>query len=81
MVAEEVCDCFIRCDEASERGEGFGECSHDEVDIIGYSLFKADSASALSEDSDTVGFVDHHGGVVFLRELSYRADICDVAFH
>ena len=81
MVAQEVGDLLVGGDEASERCEGFGECAHDEVDVVGHTVMVAHTAAPFAKDSYAVGFVDHHRGVVLLGQTHDFLDVGYVAFH
>jgi len=39
------------------------------------------ASSAFAEHSDTVGFVHHHGGVVFLGQTDDFGEVGDITFH
>ena len=41
----------------------------------------ADAASTFAKHTDAVGFVNHHGCVVFLGQLYDLLDVSYVAFH
>lgn len=81
MVAEEVGDFLVGCDEAAEGSERLGEGAHDEVDILCHSEVVAGAAAPFAEDADAVGLVDHHRRVVFLREAHDFGEVCYVTFH
>ena len=68
MVAEIVNEHLATSDEATERGEALTEGTHEEVDLIGQAEVVTRTATVVTEYAEAVSFVDHHRGVVLLRQ-------------
>ena len=81
MVAEIVNEHLATSDEATERGEALTEGTHKEVDLIGQTEVVTRTATVVTEYAEAVSFVDHHRGVVLLRQTHDLGEIAQVTLH
>lgn len=68
-------------DETAHGGEALGEGAHDEFHILELAEMVAGAAAFTAENAETVGLVDHKGGVVFVADVDHLVDMGHVAFH
>lgn len=81
VVAEIVDEYLATSDEATERGEALTEGTHEEVDLIGQTEVVTRTATVVTEYAEAVSFVDHHRGVVLLRQTHDLGEIAQVTLH
>ena len=69
-------------DIASARAEGFAQCSHPYIDIVGVDTeMLGESSAAGAHRTDRVRFVDHQPALMFLANLHELGEIREVAVH
>ena len=81
MVAEIVDEYLATSDEATERGEALTEGTHKEIDLIGQTEVVTRTATVVTEYAEAVSFVDHHRGVVLLRQTHDLGEVAQVTLH
>ena len=75
----------IRSYETTDRSKALGqrlaEGTHDEVDVLRHAEVVAHATSLTAEDTQSVGLIDHDGGIVFLLQFHNLGQGSQVAFH
>ncbi len=80
MVLDVVDDLFVTGDEPAQRGEGFAERRHDQIDIVGH-VEVGRGAAAAAQHANGVRIVDHQAGAVLLAERYQLGQGRDITFH
>ena len=72
---------LIGSDETANGSEGFGESTHNNLNIGKFVEMVAGAASFTAKNAQTVGLVDHKGGLVLVAEVDHLVDWSHIAFH
>ena len=80
MVFNIMDNVIVAGNEAAERGEGFAEGGHDQVNLTGQ-IEMGSSAVSTAEHAGGVGVVHHQAGAIFFTKRDDLWQGCDIALH
>ena len=81
IVLEVVEDVVVSGDETAQGAEALGEGAHDEVYLVREAEVAGGAGAVFADYAESVGIVNHDGGVVLLAEFADAGDGGDVSLH